>query len=117
MLMTKVIDGKEEKIFTPDYTEVQYLLSDNSKMRVAMCKQCKETLTDEQSEKIMTCVVKGWKKEVDKLPWTPEKKTAHMEKYSALEIVASAEDEPADILKEKMEIFRVKKELKNGSRK
>ena len=106
MLIEQVIDGKVQKRFTPDYIENQYLLSDGSKMRVAMCVDCKVNLTDKQSNEIMQCVIKGWQVQVNELDWTDEKKKAHMDRYSQLEIVANAENVPQDILDVKIQEFQ-----------
>jgi len=80
-------------------------------MRVAMCQPCKDNLTEEQHDDIMQCVIAGWQKDVDTLPWTDEKKQAHMDRYSQLQIVANSENVPVDILQKKFDIY--KQEVKN----
>jgi len=93
MTFTQVIDGKEQLRFSPKYTEEEFLLNDGSKMRVALCMDCKKHLTEKHHRNIMKCIIKGWQKDVDTLPWTEEKKKAHMDKYSALEIVIKSSKE------------------------
>lgn len=106
MLIEQVIDGKAQKRFTPDYTESQFLLSDNSKMRVAICTDCKSTLTQEQENDIMASVIAGWQLQVDTLPWTDEKKQAHMDRYSALEIVFNADKATDNVLAVKLNEYQ-----------
>ena len=105
MLIKQVIDGKVQERFTPDYTEAQFLLNDKSKMNVAMCQGCKNNITDEQHTDIMQSVISGWQVQVDNSDWTDEKKQAHMEKYSQLEIVSNSEDIPPDVLDNKFNTY------------
>ena len=114
MLIKQVIGGKVQNRFTPDYTEVQYLLNDGSKMRVAMCIDCKNNLTENNSSDIMQSVINGWQVQVDSLDWTKEKKQAYMDRYSQLEIVTNAEGIQPDVLNNKLkEHLESKLESKN----
>lgn len=98
MVIKKVVDNKVMNILAPDYREVEYLLSDKSKMRVAMCETCKLSLTEEQSSTIMESVISGWKEQVAQLNWTEEKKKKHIEEYSKKEILCKSEGLPNDVL-------------------
>lgn len=113
MLVERVSDMKVIKMFTPDYDETEFLLNDGSRMRVAICKPCKANITDEDNQKIMACVIKGWQKEVDMLvkdekrpDWTEERAEAHMDKYSSLQIVTNSTNLPQDICEEKLAEFK-----------
>ena len=63
-----------------------FVLDDNSKMEVALCLSCKDSLQPEDAEDIMKSVVKGWKHELKSLHWDEEKKEKHIDRYSKLEI-------------------------------
>ena len=108
----QIIDGKPEMRFSPDYSETEYLLDNGSKMRVAVCKQCKETLTQEDHPVIMDCVVKGWKIEVDALPWSADKKETYLDNYSQLNIVCPSEGVTSDQLKNTLDNFNNSKIIK-----
>jgi len=93
MLIEQVIDGKSEERLSAEYEEVQYLLDDGSRMRVAICRKCKSEGKHDDTKKVMQTVVNGWKKEVDDLvadnkkpDWTKERGEKHMKKYSSLAI-------------------------------
>ena len=115
MLVEEVIDGKVQKRFTPEYTEAQFLLNDKSKMRVAICQPCKNSLKEEHYNEVMQCVIAGWQKQVDVLPWSKEKKQSHMDKYSKLRIVTNSENVQPDVLEHKFNQY--KKEVENGNSK
>ena len=118
MLIEEAVGGKIIKRFLPDYDETQYLLDNGSKMRVAICKPCKETLTEKDEPKIMDCVIKGWQVEVDNInTWAKEKKEAYMSVYSQRKIICKSDDVPQDILDKKFTEHLVKKEKKNGTHK
>ena len=88
LTLTQVIDSVPTKRLSVDYDETEYLLDNGSKMRVAICKQCKDTLNGKDEPEIMACVKRGWKKELESLHhWSEEKKSAYMEKYGKLKIV------------------------------
>ena len=100
MLIEQVLDGKLEKRFTADYDEVQYLLDNGSRMRVVVCKQCKEKGKQDDTKEVMQTVINGWKKEVDDLvadpkrpDWTKERGDKHMKEYSSISIVTDKEKE------------------------
>ena len=92
LIVEQIIDQKPTKRFLPDYSEKEYVLDDGSRMRVAVCKQCKETLTDKDTPYIMKTVIAGWKKELETLHhWTEEKKEKYMDKYGKLKIVKESD--------------------------
>ena len=109
MLIEQVIDGKVEKRFTPEYVENEYLLSDGSKMRVAMCRDCKSNLTFDKQEQIMNCVIKGWEVGIKDLSWTDEKKKAYMDRYSKLEIIVGTEDISKDVMDKCLDGYNLNK--------
>ena len=109
MLIEQAIDGKVQQRFTTDYSETEYLLNDGSKMRVAICIDCKENLTDKDIPKIMSCVKKGWEVEVKDLKhWDEEKKKDYLDRYSKKEIVIQSENIPEDILEIKLKEYKKK---------
>lgn len=103
--LKQVIDGKVQERFSIKYRETEFLLDDDSRMRVAICVDCKDNLAEEDEEDIMKCVVKGWDIStndlVRKSAWTEEKKKDYMKKYSKLKISCKSEGVPEDILKKK----------------
>jgi hypothetical protein len=112
MLIEQAIDGKVQQRFTTDYSETEYLLDDGSKMRVAICVDCKRGLTEKDIPKIMECVKKGWEVEVKDLKhWSEEKKTNYIKTYSKKEIVTHSENIPVDTLELKLKEY---KEVKNA---
>ena len=56
----QVINDKPMMRFSTDYDETEYLLDDGSKMRVAICKPCKNTLLTEHNSMVMDSVKAGW---------------------------------------------------------
>lgn len=109
MLIEQVVGGRVIKRFTPDFSEVEYLLNDASKMRVTICVQCQELGAHEDTQTIMDTVIKGWQHMVDgfvkddsKPQWTQEFAEAHMEWYGNLEIVTLTEKHDEDSLKVKL---------------
>ena len=106
----KVIDGKLQIVFVPEKTEEELLLSDGSRMRVTICKSCKEGLTDEGLEVVMNSVVKGWEKEVEGLNhWSKDKKADYITNYSKKEAVCKATNMPVDVLEKKLAKFKKEK--------
>lgn len=97
LIIERVVDGRVMKIFLPDKEETEFLLDDGSRMRVCVCRKCKETkdFKDEKfQETIMEAVVNGWRLEVDSLvsddnkpDWTPETSKRHMDIYSKKKIL------------------------------
>ena len=111
LIYEQIIGDKPVSRFDTDYSEAEYLLDDGSKMRVAICKPCKETLSEEDNVSIMDCIKAGWTEEVEKLNWTAEKKQVHLDRYSKLEIISRSEGMPIDIIENKLTEY---KESKNG---
>ena len=82
---TQYVDGKIITRLTPDYRELQYLMSNESKMRVAICKEC---LDDEiKDTDIIKKVKKDWDKALE-LKYGKEKAKDMAKAYSKLKIVS-----------------------------
>ena len=112
MMIEAVIGGKIHRRFLPDYTNTLFLLDDGSRMKVAICKGCKNGLKPEDYPYVMDCVLNGWKEEVKGLRhWSKERKENYIDKYSKREIVTNADNKPQDRLAEDLANF--KKEKKN----
>jgi len=111
MLYTQIIDGEPQVRLGPLYAETEYLLDDGSKMRVAICRDCKNTLKDDDEEKgrIMDCVFKGWEHELKVYShWDKEKKDAYLREYSKKKIVTRSDHIDDDILQKKLKKFKEK---------
>jgi hypothetical protein len=108
MLVKQIVGQKEIMRFTPEYTEGEFLLDDGSKMNVALCKSCKENMTEKDEEKIMDCVIRGWEQEIKECDWTPEKQKDYMDRYSKLKIVCNSENKPKDVLENKLKAHKEK---------
>lgn len=70
LLTQRVVDGKVQDMFVPDYGESTFLLNDGSKMQVTICKTCQrdnELTNPDVQRDIMDAVQKGWQLEVGKL--------------------------------------------------
>lgn len=100
MLFEQIIDGKAQMRFSPEYTEKEFILDDNSKMRVAMCREHASKVTKKDYKDIMKTVVKGWDKETDELvkspnypSWTQERKMKYMSEYEKKSIKNVSEDD------------------------
>lgn len=86
LMTNKFFNNQWHKVFA-EREEHEYTLSDNSKMRVTLCKSCKANLSEKDSKTIMESVIKGWQKEVDSFShWSEAKKKEHMVKYKKLKI-------------------------------
>jgi hypothetical protein len=60
---TQYVDGKIVTRLTPDYRETQYVMSDGSKMRVAICQDCLKG--EVKDDKIIKTVKKDWDKALE----------------------------------------------------
>lgn len=63
LITKRVVDGKVEDMFLPEYGHTFFLLEDGSQMQVTMCKPCQSQneLTDPEVHKnVMDAVIKGW---------------------------------------------------------
>ena len=71
------------------YTEVLMKLSDGSRMPIAVCMDCKESVWNEDKELIMQAVRDGWEREHDKMNWSKEKRDHYWRTHGkeALKIV------------------------------
>ena len=121
MLIEQVIDQEVQTRFTPDYDEVQVLLNTGSKMRIAICKSCKDKEEYKDYDTIMKIVKRGWEVESDVLvkdeknkKWTKEKQKEYLERRAKLSIIDVADDKPDYALeakvKEHKENYKIKKQ-------
>lgn len=99
LIIEAAIDGRVQQRWSVDADETQFLLSDGSRMRVCICKDCKGKLTEADNSKIMKCVLKGWEREIDimvldpkKPEWDKQSKEKYMANYSRKEIITNSED-------------------------
>lgn len=74
--------------------EIQFDLSDGSKMRVTICRECKDKHEPKDNSLIMASVIRGWDKSCDeavadeaKPQFDSKWKEAHMKVYSKKEII------------------------------
>jgi hypothetical protein len=115
----KVVDGQETDLMKPEYDETDFLLNNNSKMRVVVCKPCKNVLKPADEAGIMDKVVKGWEWELkvlqDEKRWAKEKCDTYLKSYRRLRIVCRSENVPKDRLDKKFKEYKEKKEKKSGS--
>lgn len=111
MYYTQIIDNKPQQRLSPLYGEIEYLLDDGSKMRVAVCNDCKGELKNDEEEttRIMDCVFKGWRHELDKYShWDNDKKKKYLKEYSKRKIVMRSERLDDDIIQKKLKKFKEK---------
>lgn len=114
LIEEKFIDGFIQKVLTPDFDETEFLLNDGSRMRVVICKACKEIITVADEPEIMAAVVKGWQWELDNLVnWDDSKKKDHMAIYSKKEIVTRSEKMDEIEMKKKFKEFHENKSKKD----
>ena len=90
LISKNVIEGKLQERASPKLDEVQFVLSDGSKMRVCMCRSCKHDLKEDDYSDIMTCVYNGWKKEAEGLSWTTSQRVVYLENCAKKRIVRIA---------------------------
>lgn len=112
MLIEQAIDSKVQKRFTQDYSELELFLSDGSKMRVAICVDCRQSLRDENLPEIMETVYRGWEKELESSGWGVEKKDKYLKRYNGLRVVCKTDNLPNDVLESKL---KEHKDKKNGT--
>jgi len=81
---TQYVDRQIVTRLTPDYRETQYVMSDGSKMRVAVCQEC---LKGEVSQdKIIKTVKKDWDKALE-LKYGKKEATELAKAYADVKIV------------------------------
>ena len=120
MAFKQVVGMKEVQRFSPEYCEAEFMLNDNSKMKVALCQPCKDSITEKDYPRIEDSVIRGWEQEITQLGWSEPRKKEYMDRYSQIKIVCDSEDKHNDHLKEKMQVYKTNinieklKEAKNG---
>lgn len=60
------LDPKNNSQTLPGYDTFWILLSDTSKMKVAICQDCKKSLDTKKSEAVITAHQEFWKKGIEK---------------------------------------------------
>ena len=101
MLIDQYVDGRIQRRFTADKTEVTYLLDDGSRMRISTCKKCKEELDGSADEltRVMKAVILGWKHEVETYTdWDDDRKDKYINRYGQLKIVVRSDNKNDDVL-------------------
>lgn len=87
LIVKQVIDGKEEDRALPNLDEMTFVLNDNSKMKVTICRNCKAEIEESDYPALMDCVYKGWEFEIKNLTWSEEKKLDYLTKYKEKSII------------------------------
>lgn len=70
-----------------NYTEVEMKLSNDSRMKIAVCLECKDKIFKEDRKLIMDAIKAGWKAEQVRDGWSQDKKDAYQASFGDLEIV------------------------------
>jgi len=94
-LLREVIDrGRVVMAPTPDADSEMLLLNDGSRMRVSMCRECKQGLKDSDLPYLMDAALQGWEWETDQLvedpnnpEWDEVKKKKHMDHQRKLKAI------------------------------
>jgi len=98
---TKIFSPKEEGSFylvpNDEYTEIWFLLSNNSKAKIGFCRkhaqQVDKRLTEKLKKRIMDGVRRGWEKEFETNRWTEEQIKQYKETFFKIEIIRRLENE------------------------
>ena len=116
LTIERVVDGKVMTMFLPDKEETEFLLDDGSRMRVCICRQCKQgkDLTDPKlQETIMEAVINGWDMEVKSLvkddskpDWTPDRAKDYMDVYSRKKMILHNESVDKHVVEDKVKEIR-----------
>jgi hypothetical protein len=128
MLYERVVDGKAIQMFRPEHDHTEFLMNDGSRMRVCICKPCKENVDLAMpaiQEMVMACVKRGWQLEVNtlvadekRIDWDFDRAEKHMEKYNSLSIECHSEDVADHIIQERKEKIKemilVDREIKDN---
>ena len=131
LIAERVADGVVIKVFLPEKEETEFLLDDESRMRVCICRTCKQTLdlnNPEVQKEIMDCAIEGWRLETRRyvdgivvdgkqIQWSEEQRNKHMEVYSKKNIVMHSENAEKHILDSKIKELREVKILEIETRK
>jgi hypothetical protein len=74
-----------------NYREVKFWMSNESDMRVALCNNCKEKLTETDYPKIMDGVRAGWMQEINNKKWKPKRILSYKERFFNITILKRIE--------------------------
>lgn len=110
MITEQYIDGQITQRFTPEYSEEELFLDNNSKMRVAICKTCQDNLSDIDFPAIMDSVVNGWDKELKDNNWDNARKQKYKEDFFNVKIITRSNGKTPDELKNHLKQFKEKKD-------
>jgi hypothetical protein len=92
---TQYVDRQIVTRLTPDYRETQYVMSDGSKMRVAVCQECLKG--EVKDDKIIKTVKKDWDKALE-LKYGKKEATEMAKAYADVKIVKEVgAEKPAPI--------------------
>lgn len=87
-----IFDGSDDfgrpkvKKFMANARHVDVLLSNDSKMKVMLCKDCHKTFSPSDCGKLMESEINGWYKEVEQCcsSWDQDRKDTYMKKFSKM---------------------------------
>lgn len=112
LLVERVVDQQVITMFTPDKQETEFMLDDGTRMRVSICRECKEgeDLHSESKQiQIMESVVNGWQLEIDSLvndekrpEWTFDRGKKHMDVYSKKKILCYSDGMAEHVIKDRI---------------
>jgi len=85
IIEAKVVDMKIIDCLTVQYGEMEFELTDGSKMRVCICKDCKESGKVDK-RKVIECVIDQWREGINNLNISEEDKLTHLKHYTGLKI-------------------------------
>jgi hypothetical protein len=113
MIEDKMINGRMQTVFTAQRGEVEYILDDGSKMRVAMCIDDIAKLDGTETDYVMGAVKRGWQHELETYsPWSQDQKDKYIEKYGKLEIVIRSDNKSSSAVDRHFKEHKVKKDKK-----
>lgn len=86
------VDAKNNPIRQKGYSEFWVALSDGSRMKVAICEECKKKLTEKEAEKVLEAHRVFWAKGIEssidnKISELEEKKQQDINYYNSLTLV------------------------------
>lgn len=66
LILPRIVGGKEIMMFTPEFDQTEFVISNKSRMVVCMCKKCKSNIDlthPDTHKKVMKRVKLGWDNE------------------------------------------------------
>lgn len=87
MCHDKVMDVVGDKHFKLDNWSEQWVgLSDNTRMKLSMCTECKGMFGEKHYDEVMVSVLGGWENELKDSDWDEDRKKDYIKSYSKLRI-------------------------------